>query len=98
MKKAAAAGSLLMQLPQVLVSPDRRCVKSVRGNLLRNALIALDGRRIGASYREMASAAFGHGRTASAWNSPSRAMKDQMIRALDKGSILVNDGYKRLLR
>lgn len=96
--RAAAVGSLLVQLPRVLTGPCRHALQSVRRNLLRNALIALDGRRAGASYREMAVVAFGLKRAAVAWNSPSRAMKDQMIRAHDKGVELSGGGHLRLFR
>lgn len=96
--KVAVSGALLMQLPRVLSGPPRRAVRSVRRNLLCNALIALDGRRAGASYREMAAVAFGRDRAAAAWNSPSRAMKDQMIRAYEKGVELADGGYLRLFR
>ncbi len=96
--KATVSGAVLMQLPRVLNGPPRHVIRSVRRNLLRNALIALDGKRAGASYREMASVAFGRARATTAWNSSSRAMKDQMIRAHDKGTHLAHGGYQRLFR
>lgn len=96
--KATVSGAVLMQLPRVLTGPPRHVVRSVRRNLLRNALIALDGKRAGASYREIASVAFGRARATAAWNSPSRAMKDHMIRAHDKGTHLAHGGYRRLFR
>jgi hypothetical protein len=96
--RARSTGAMLIALPHVLTGPPRHRVKSVRRNLLCNALISLDGRRAGASYREMASVAFGHKRALAAWNSPSRAMKDQVIRAHDKGVELVAGGYLKLLR
>jgi len=95
--RAHSAGAVLMALPRVLTGPPRQAVKSVRRNLLRNALIALDGRRAGASYREMAAVAFGRTKTAVAWTSPSRAMKDQMFRAHDRGIELAGGGHIRLL-
>jgi Uncharacterized conserved protein (DUF2285) len=96
--QARKLGALLMHLPRVLNGPPRHVVTSVRRNLLRNALIALDGRRVGASYRDMAAVAFGDARAKAAWNSPSRAMKDQMIRAHDKGVELASGGYRRFFR
>jgi hypothetical protein len=95
---ATLAGSYLVQLPRLLSLPPRHAVRSVRRTLLRSAIIALDGRRVGASYRDMANVAFGGVRTTAAWNSTSRALKDHMVRALDKGIDLVEGGYRQLLR
>ena len=95
---AKAAGSLLIKLSQVLGRTPRRIVRSVRHSLMRNALIALDGRHAGASYRDMAIVAFGSKRANAAWNSTSRAIKDHIIRAADKGDALVDGGYRRLIR
>ena len=95
---APVAGAILMKLPTVLLASPRRGLVSARRTLLRDALIALDGRRAGASYREMAAVAVGPARAAMAWSSPSRALKDHMVRAHDKGALLAAGGYRRLIR
>ncbi len=64
---------------------------------LRNALVAVDCQRLGLSYRETAAVIYGRQRAEEAWNSPSRAMKDEMRRALTKGRDLVEGGYRNLL-
>jgi hypothetical protein len=97
MAESATAGAVLMRLAKMLTVAPRYAVQSVRRNLLRNAMMALDGRRAGASYRDIANVAFGHDRASSAWNSPSRAMKDQMVRALAKGEMLANGEHLLLL-
>lgn len=94
---ALSAGAHLVRLPRLLSQHPRHAVRSVRRNLLRDALITLDGRHAGASYRDMANIAFGHARATAAWNSASRALKDHMVRALDKGLALVDGGYRQLL-
>ncbi len=66
--------------------------------LLREALVALDGRRIGASYRDMAAVIFGAEDARAAWSSKSRWMKDRMHRALAKGEQLRDGGYRMLLQ
>ena len=94
---APVAGAILMRLPTVLLASPRRGLVSARRTLMRDALIALDGRRTGASYREMAAVAVGPARAAMAWSSPSRALKDHMVRAHDKGALLAAGGYRRLI-
>jgi len=63
----------------------------------RNALIAVDAHKAGLSYRDMAILIYGKHRADDAWSSTSRAMKDEMRRALARGQHLVSGGYKELL-
>jgi hypothetical protein len=65
---------------------------------LRDALIALDGLCMGASYREMAAVVYGYQEARAAWSSGSRWMKDRMCRALAKGKQLRDGGYHKLLQ
>lgn len=95
---AKPTGALLMKVPVLLSSQPRYTLNSVSRILLRTALIALDGRRIGASYRDVADVAFGTKLATKAWNSPGRAMKDHVIRASKHGAALAAGGYERLLR
>lgn len=64
---------------------------------LRDALIALDGRCLGASHREIAAVIYGWRKVQAAWSSRSRWMKDRMCRALAKGEQLRDGGYRKLL-
>lgn len=64
---------------------------------MRDALITLDGRCAGATYREIASVIYGIARTRSAWSSPSRAMKDRMRHALLRGEQFRDGLYRNLL-
>lgn len=64
---------------------------------LRDALIALDGHRVHATYRDIATVIFGAERTEEAWRSASTALKDRIRRALKRGLELVSGGYRDLL-
>lgn len=64
---------------------------------LRDALVALDGRCLGANHREIAAAIYGWQKVRAAWSSSSRWMKDRMCRALAKGEELRDGGYRKLL-
>lgn len=64
---------------------------------MRDALIALDGHRARASYRDIATVIFGAERTAEAWRGASTALKDRIRRALKRGLELVAGGYRELL-
>ena len=63
----------------------------------RNALIALDAYETGLTYFETAAIIYGEDRATEAWQSPSRAMKDEMRRALVRGRELRDGGYRDLL-
>ncbi|MEQ1616101.1 MAG: DUF2285 domain-containing protein [Hyphomicrobiaceae bacterium] len=95
---ATAVAPLFARLPSLLFDAPRRRVVSARRNLLRDALIALDGRQVGASYRETAVVAYGPEWTTAAWSGSSRALKDHMIRAYDKGLVMSAGGYRQLLK
>lgn len=64
---------------------------------LRNALVAIDCHDAGKSYFETAAFIYGEARARDAWDSPSRAMKDEMKRALSRGRELRDGGYASLL-
>lgn len=65
---------------------------------LRNALIAFDCHQIGLTLRETAAVIYGKARADEAWAGPSRAMKDEIRRARNRGIDLVNGGYRTLLQ
>lgn len=64
---------------------------------MRDALIALDGHRVGASYRDISEVIFGSERTREGWRSSSTALKDRIRRALKRGLWLAGGGYRQLL-
>jgi hypothetical protein len=64
---------------------------------LRQCLIAVDGRRQGLSYRDLAKVLFGVERVASEWNGPSRFLKERTRRLVDRGVGLVDGRYRDLL-
>lgn len=64
---------------------------------MRDALIALDGYRVRATYRDISTVIFGAERTSEAWQSASMALKDRIRRALKRGLELVAGGYRELL-
>ncbi|MGE0022814.1 MAG: DUF2285 domain-containing protein [Hyphomicrobium sp.] len=64
---------------------------------MRDALIALDGHRARATYRDIATVIFGAERTKEAWRSASTALKDRIRRSLKRGLELVAGDYRELL-
>lgn len=81
-----------------LVHSPRHKVYRLRERLfLRDALVALDGRHTGASYRETAAVIYGPERARAAWSSASTAMKERMRHALARGQQFRNGAYKKLL-
>lgn len=66
--------------------------------LLRDALIAIDGKCLGASYRDIAIIIYGLERVRAEWIGTSRWMKDRICRAYAKGQELRDGGYLNLLR
>jgi hypothetical protein len=66
--------------------------------LLRDALIALDGKCLGANYREIAVVIYGLKRVRADWVGASRWMKDRICRAYAKGKELRDGGFRDLLQ
>jgi len=91
------AAAILLSLIDLATLRLRWPKRSRRQFLMRDALIALDGRAVGASYREIAIAIVGPGRAKDAWDSPGRSMKERMRRALAKGVRLRDGGYRTLI-
>ena len=63
---------------------------------LRDALIALDCYRAGATLRETAVVIYGHQRVDRDW--PGKGLRDRMRRSRQRGLALCNGGYRDLLR
>lgn len=66
--------------------------------LLRDALIALDGKCLRASYRDIAIVIYGLERVREEWVGASRWMKDRICRAYAKGEELRDGGFRDLLQ
>ncbi len=64
---------------------------------LRDAIIALDGERAGASRREIATVIFGAERVAEEWREPNGAMKAVIKRNLLRGRRYVAGGYRAFI-
>jgi hypothetical protein len=70
----------------------------LRRRRLRIVLQALDAWLAGAPHREISCALFGAKRTNAHWNEPSDHLRDTTRRAVRRGRLLMNGGYKNLLR
>jgi hypothetical protein len=90
-------GTLLAALPGLLVTAPRRLKRSRRQILMRDALIVLDGREAGASYRDIATVIYGARLTTDAWTSTSRSLSDRLLRAYRLGRALRDGGYRTLI-
>ncbi len=95
--EARSAASILTSLADLPNLALRWTKRSRRQFLMRDALIALDGHAVGASYREIAIAIVGPQQARAAWDSPSRALKERMRRALAKGESLRDGDYRTLI-
>jgi len=87
----------LFTLATLVSHPNHQLHSAREPLLLREALVALDGRCAGASYREMAAVLYGVERAVAEWSAVSRAMKDRMRRALAKGERLRDGAYRELV-
>lgn len=95
-----AAISRCLSKLQSLVSPSRPLGNAlphwtVRTRKLRDALIALDGRRAGATNRQIAAAIYGHDWVEQDW--PNAGLQDRLRRDLQRGFTLSGGGYRNLL-
>ena len=84
-----------------LFGPDRKPVKApdwtVEATRHRDALMALDLRLTGRSYRQIAIAIYGENAVQNDWNNPNQTMKNRLIRSVKRGSQMMNGGYRKLL-
>ena len=71
-----------------------RWIKRTRSQLLlRDALIAVDGRDAGASHREVAEVSVGRKRVREEWSARGGWLKERMRRALAVGEALCDGGH-----
>ncbi len=97
LQNARSNGLMMLRLAD-LTTPDPRWVRYSRHRLLlRDALICLDAKQAGATYRDMALIIYGRQRTKAAWDGPSRSIKDRIRYALARGLHLRNGAYRTLL-
>ena len=64
---------------------------------MRDALIALDARQLGASYRDIAVFIHGTRRVSDSWPDRSSAMKERVRHLVTRGQQLRDGAYRRLL-
>ena len=83
------AGGTLRQKQLLPGLPSQRLGISLR---------VLDGRLAGASYREIAIALFGPDRVNKDWNGPGDHIKNRIRRAAQRGAVLMQGGYRALLK
>ncbi|RTL71434.1 MAG: DUF2285 domain-containing protein [Hyphomicrobiales bacterium] len=75
--------------------PDLTTHRSAHSKRLRDALITLDGRRAGATFRQIASLIYGPERVERDW--PGAGLKVRIRRDFQRGLALCNGGYRDLL-
>lgn len=78
--------------------PPHSPIWSVEFTRHRDALIALDLRFAGHSYREIAIAIYGRVAVEADWNDPNLTMKNRLIRSVKRGQVMMNGGYRKLLQ
>lgn len=69
-----------------------------RSQRLPTALRVLDGRLVGASYRDIAVTLFGFDRVNEDWNAAGDHLKNRIRRAAQRGAALMLGGYRALLK
>lgn len=75
-----------------------RWIKRTRSQVLvRDALIAFDGRAAGASHREVAEVIVGHKRVREEWSARGGWLKGRMGRALAVGQALCGGGHGKYI-
>lgn len=97
-KSAISQAQLLRKAQEMICTLGRVVVRTRRQMMMRNALIALDGKSAGATYFEIAVVIYGCTRARQAWRSASRSLKDHVRRAWQLGKRLRDGAYRELLR
>ena len=98
MRALPDAGRSILSLPDMPTGRRRKFNRSLRQLLLREAVIALDGRTAGATYRDIAVVIAGAECARAAWRSSNHSLKDRMRRALKAGMRFRNGGYRTLIK
>ncbi|WP_244749626.1 DNA -binding domain-containing protein [Mesorhizobium sp. L-2-11] len=77
--------------------PDRLFPPEARASRLRFVLQALDGSLGGASHRQIAMALLGRQRVRADWTDPRNHLRDRIRRAVRRGHMLMDRGYRDFL-
>ncbi|OHV86703.1 hypothetical protein ORS3428_22950 [Mesorhizobium sp. ORS 3428] len=77
--------------------PARFYPAEPRRSRLRDVLHALDASIAGAPHREIAAAVYGTSRVERDWGDPRDHLRDMVRRAIKRGRLLMNGGYKQSL-
>ena len=77
---------------------DRAGGWTVEATRHRDALVALDLRRAGHSYREIATVLYGDAAVRERWSSPDQTMKNRVIRSVKRGLRMSAGDYRALLQ
>lgn len=91
------AASTFRQLAALVISPSHRAHHSRTRLFMRDALIALDARHLGATYRETAATIYGPEAARAGWARSDTSMKERMRHALARGAALRDGAYRALL-
>jgi hypothetical protein len=91
------AAASLASFPDLLRRTPRWIKRTRSQVLIRDALVAVDGREADASHREVAEAIFGHKRVREEWSSRGGWLKERMRRALAVGQALCGGGHWKLI-
>jgi hypothetical protein len=85
------------RLNNLLRAPVVQAPRSRERMFMRDALIALDARQVGASYRDIAVLIHGAERVSDTWQGRSSAMKERVRHLVARGQQLRDGAYRRLL-
>lgn len=77
--------------------PTRLFLPDARGRRLCFVLRALDGSLAGATHREIAEMLIGEERVSADWTDPGEHLRDRIRRAVRRGHLLMNGGYRGFL-
>lgn len=89
-----AEGLLISELNVLLGAPPREIKRTTGQIMLRNSLIAIDGKSVGATYFEIASAIVGPTSAREDWPT----LKEHLRRARANGEYFRDGGYRELIR
>ena len=92
-RSAKDTAARLAWYPDLLAMKPRWIKRTRRQLLVRDALIAVDGRDAGASHREVAEVSVGRKRVREEWSARGGWLKERMRRALAVGEALCDGGH-----
>ena len=91
--KVREAAASLASFPDLLRRKPRWVKRTRSQVLIRDALVAVDGREAGASHREVAEVSVGRKRVREEWSARGGWLKERMRRALAVGEALCDGGH-----